>query len=330
MPNSAHSQLEEVIYHLRRSIERALRDRKLAGAKVVPAACEETGSFFYWYPAPGLDPRPVIVNIHGGGFALGDARKSDAMNCWMRDTHDVSVAAVEYRKTPLNAYPAAQDDVCAVIKHLVAHAKDYNIDPSRIYLMGFSAGACLALSAALMLEGDLRINIAGLLLHYPFVDAATDPGSLKTTSEELPVDMQRAFNAWYVGDADPKDPFVSPLFASDSQFAALPKTVICVAEGDVLEASAEQLSECMRNADCDVVYRCVRGVFHGYIEEAADIPTLIETSMPAALAAKGTDFVQTAARMMELTLQDLLGEPVSPAPFPLNGIEELRRIAASS
>ncbi len=330
MPNCAQNQLEEVIPHLRRSIDRALREKEIAGTKVVPVACDESESFFYWYPAPGDTPRPVVVNIHGGGFALGDARKSDAMNRWMRNVFNVGVVAVEYRKTPLNSYPAAQDDVHAAIVHLVAHADDYNIDPSRIYLMGFSAGACLALSAALMLEHDPDISIAGLLLHYPFIDAATDPGSLETVSDELPVDMQRAFNAWYVGAADPKDPLVSPFFASDEQLAALPRTVICLVEGDVLQASGEKLYERMRNAGCDVTCRCAQGVFHGYIEEAADIPTLIATSMPGALAAKGTAFAKTAAQMMELTMQDLLGISPSPAPFPLDGLDALARLTASS
>lgn len=247
---------------------------------------------------------------------------------WIRDAYDVNVAAVGYRRTPDFKFPCGAEDVRDTVLKLAACCQDLGVDAGQIYLMGFSAGACLVLSAALMLQELGSVQPAGLLLHYPFVDAATDPDEIEAESEDLPKDMQRLFNAWYVGDADPENPLVSPLHATDSQLLSLPKTVVATVQGDVLQASGAALYQKMEALGCEATLFEVPGAYHGYIEDAADLPTLVATSTPSRLAAKGAAFVDVTARTMRSTLDDLLGFPVNPLPFPSEGLPAFQALLA--
>lgn len=328
MESNPSAQLERAVAYLQRDLERVLDQRGVVGEKVALGQGGGNDPYYLWYPSKNASPRPTVIHVHGGGFALGDPRKADSMCQWIRDTYDVNVAAVGYRRTPDFKFPRGAEDVRDTVVKLAACRQALGVDVGRIYLMGFSAGACLALSAALMLQELGDIQPAGLLLHYPFVDAATDPDEIEAESEDLPKDMQRLFNAWYVGDADPENPLVSPLHATDSQLLNLPKTVIAAVQGDVLQASGVALYRRMETLGCEARLFEVPGAYHGYIEDAADLPTLVAMSTPSRLAAKGTAFVDVAAQAMRSTLDDLLGFPVNPLPFPAEGLSALQAVLA--
>jgi acetyl esterase/lipase len=58
------------------------------------------------------------------------------------------VVAMDYRLAPKSPFPAARDDVLSAIAYLKVYASELNIDPTRIALIGRSAGAQLALLSA--------------------------------------------------------------------------------------------------------------------------------------------------------------------------------------
>ena len=101
-------------------------------------------------------PRPAIVVIHGGGWIEGDkssfVTETKRVPGNIRDFAKLGfvAAAINYRLSREAAYPAGLDDCRCAIRWLRAHAKDFNIDPSRIGAYGNSAGAHLALLLAIM------------------------------------------------------------------------------------------------------------------------------------------------------------------------------------
>lgn len=88
-------------------------------------------------------PLPLIVFITGGGFIM--APKNNWIQQRMRLAESgYVVASIEYRHAPLSKFPLPVEDCKLAIRWLRAHAKQYNIDPERVGVLGNSAGGYLS------------------------------------------------------------------------------------------------------------------------------------------------------------------------------------------
>lgn len=116
----------------------------------------------------GVGAQPVVLFVHGGAWVSGDnnleASGSEQIKTLMqlRDK-GITIAAATYRFSNEAIFPAQIHDVKAAIRFLKANADKYDIDPTRIMTMGESAGAQLALLAAVSngeeaLEGSIGGN----------------------------------------------------------------------------------------------------------------------------------------------------------------------------
>jgi acetyl esterase/lipase len=88
-------------------------------------------------------PRPCVIVIHGGGWDGGDRTQLAAWNERLV-ARGCAVAAVSYRLAPRSVWPAQRDDVLAAIAWLKVNALRLGIDPTRLLLLGRSAGGQLA------------------------------------------------------------------------------------------------------------------------------------------------------------------------------------------
>lgn len=92
---------------------------------------------------PSGEPMPVLVFIHGGAFVRGD--KSDGiifdnvLNYFV--PHGVLGINATYRLAPEYQWPAGADDIRDIVRWVRENAREHGGDPTRIYLMGHSAGA---------------------------------------------------------------------------------------------------------------------------------------------------------------------------------------------
>jgi acetyl esterase/lipase len=100
-------------------------------------------------------PTPVVFNIHGGGWNHGTKESQTGFGSWFK--LGFAVVNVEYRMYPQSHAPGAVEDVRASMLYVVQHAKELNIDPNRIVMMGGSAGGHLALMAGL-LQSDNKFD----------------------------------------------------------------------------------------------------------------------------------------------------------------------------
>ena len=306
--------------YLRRQTARTLDARAMTGEWLAPELELGCASGCWLYRAAGTSPRPVVFELHGGGFALGDARKGDALRAWVRDTFDVNVVGIEYRLAPEHPFPAALNDVAGTVRRIV-DGSEVEVAPARAVLMGYSAGANLAVAYALLSQRDNSAPpVSGLALHYPCLDVAEriDPNGVRAC--DLPVDKMTAFSAMYAGERDKTDPLMSPVHADDGELAALPPTVFCPVEGDALLPQAETLYRRMVDVGASGVWNPVAGVYHGYIEDAADMETFRAISMPDTVATRPRGFQRDAARAVKTSLEHLLGPACHDVPFP--GLED--------
>lgn len=101
----------------------------------------------------GDKPLPVVVNIHGGAFRMGD--KSMGVNeiIGLVASGDYAGVSINYRLTGEAIWPAQIHDCKAAIRWVRGHAAEHHFDPDRIGVIGASAGGHLV--AMLGLTGGL-------------------------------------------------------------------------------------------------------------------------------------------------------------------------------
>jgi acetyl esterase/lipase len=94
-------------------------------------------------PKEGEGPFPAVLCIHGGAWRAG-SRQDLAKIAEMTAARGYVAVTVDYRLAPDARFPAQIEDCKAAVRWLRAEAKKYKIDPDRIGVVGFSAGAHLA------------------------------------------------------------------------------------------------------------------------------------------------------------------------------------------
>ena len=85
--------------------------------------------------------KPAVIYFPGGGFTTADHEKFIEMRYALARAGFV-VAAAEYRPVPVK-FPGLVEDGKAAVRYLREHADEYCIDPSRIGVLGDSAGGYL-------------------------------------------------------------------------------------------------------------------------------------------------------------------------------------------
>ena len=94
------------------------------------------------YTTPQLKNAPVMVYVHGGGWAEGDKGNVSSKPRFFLQNNVVFVS-VNYRLTPRAFWPSHIEDVAQAIAWVKDNIARYGGNPARLYLMGHSAGAHL-------------------------------------------------------------------------------------------------------------------------------------------------------------------------------------------
>jgi acetyl esterase/lipase len=128
------------------------------------------------YRPAGGGNHPIIVQIYGGAWQ-GGAPGSNAKAAQWLAAHGWVVFAIDYRHAPRSRWPAHLHDVRTALAWIRDHAAEYDADPTRVALMGRSAGAHLAMLAGYT-PGPLPVR-AVISLYGPvdLVDAYLHPPS---------------------------------------------------------------------------------------------------------------------------------------------------------
>ena len=240
------------------------------------------------YAPPSASPEPLLVYLHGGGFALGDLDTHDhpcRALCQLARIHVLSVA---YRLAPEHPYPAAVDDAFAALRYAQANAGSFGADPARVAIGGDSAGGNLATVIAQRTRDD-HPPCAQLLL-YPTVDIAGDWPSrhlfgrgFYLTSADMDL-----FNGWYLGAAQREllqHPELSPLRAADH--SGLCPALLVTCGFDPLRDEGEAYARKLDTAGTKVTTWREPGLLHGFVHMAAVSPVA-----DAALARVATEFAR--------------------------------------
>ncbi len=94
-------------------------------------------------PKEGEGPFPAILCLHGGGWVGGERQQMKGTIEAMAQRGYVAISP-DYRLAPQDRFPAQIEDCKAAVRWVRANAEKYRINPEKIGVFGFSAGAHLA------------------------------------------------------------------------------------------------------------------------------------------------------------------------------------------
>ncbi|MFZ4456463.1 MAG: alpha/beta hydrolase fold domain-containing protein [Bacteroidales bacterium] len=107
----------------------------------------------FWKPE-STTSTPVIISIHGGGWLHGPIDPFKAFDQYFLDKK-VAIVHITYRFTSEYPLPAPVYDAARAVQFVRYKAKEWNIDPKKIVVTGFSAGGC---SSLLLATGEDMAN----------------------------------------------------------------------------------------------------------------------------------------------------------------------------
>lgn len=202
--------------------------------------------------------RRTVLHVHGGGFMFGSARRSVDLAERLGRAVGGRVLAVDYRLAPEHPYPAALDDVLAAYRWLLAQG----FEASEILLCGESAGAGLALSAALAGRDRGLPRPGALYAMSPLADLEVTGASVDARKGQDPVvdrDLLTEMSAAYLQGHDPRDPLASPVHAD---FGGLPPLLVHASACEALVDDATRVAEAAGAAGVDVELRLFDDTVH--------------------------------------------------------------------
>ncbi len=226
----------------------------------------------------------VVLHLHGGGFVFNDVDVHDASARRLANRAGRAVVSVDYRLAPEHPFPAAPDDVDAVLGWLEREGAAHDLG-GPLLGHGDSAGANLALVAALRHPG----RFSALALIYPFLDPTAGFDSHRTETEGFdPREVAWYWTQYAGGDTrHHDDPDLAPLLSD--RLATLPPTFVMTSEHDPLCGEGEHLARLLAQQGVDVVATRYLGQIHGFWRH----PSVFGSAEP--LMAQVASFLSTHA-----------------------------------
>jgi acetyl esterase len=218
------------------------------------------------YVPEAAAPPPLLIYFHGGGFAYGSAPAWDGL---MRDlVHRAGIAVlnVDYRLAPEHKFPAGLLDALAAIQFAYRSGAAWGIDTGRLAAGGDSAGANLALAAAMTLRDAKTPALKSLLLFYGVFSGDFHSASwqmLGTGTYGLSqAQMEWVWSTYLEGPADRLDWRATPL---SGELSGLPPVQQIIGSLDPLLDDARELKARLDAAGVTNELNVYRGVNHGFV-----------------------------------------------------------------
>lgn len=210
--------------------------------------------------------QPVLVYLHGGGWVWGSVDTHDRLMREYAAGGGCAVIGPDYALSPEAAFPQAIEECAAVVRWVARQGAEWGLDPARIVLGGDSAGANLALGAALLLrETDPGLRLRGLLLNYGVFDADLATPSYRDFAEGYGLTLGKMRFYWECycpRPADRLNPLAAPLRAD---LRGLPPVLLHIAELDVLASENRAMAARLKQAGVETESRVFPGTAHGFL-----------------------------------------------------------------
>ncbi len=120
---------------------------------------------------------PLLMYFHGGGWVLGDKISHDRMVRELTEGVNATTVFVDYINSPDAKFPTQNEQAYASMLYAVEHARELNIDPTRLAIAGDSVGGNMSAVVTLLAKARKGPKISYQALFYPLVDYLSDNAS---------------------------------------------------------------------------------------------------------------------------------------------------------
>jgi len=217
------------------------------------------------YLPDNADKPPLIVYAHGGGFMQGSLPSWDAMLRELVRQSGVAALSVDYKLSPEHRFPVAFDEIVAMIRLAAREGSAFGIDPSKLAVGGDSAGANLALAAAVALRDAGERALGFMLLIYGCFSTDTESESWQRFGRGAGLSQTQMRWIWETYLEQPEqqgDWRAAPILAN---LAGLPPAHLIVGNLDPLLDDSHRLGKGLKQAGVPCELKVYEGLNHGFI-----------------------------------------------------------------
>ena len=228
----------------------------------------------------GSNPGDAVVFFHGGGLITGKASSAAFLTILERYVQNTGVPflTVNYGLAPENPGMIPAEDGIAAVQWMKKQAAALGIDPSRIAVMGESAGGCIAAGTAILAR-DTGIQLAKQILIYPMLDDRNTEydENFRCVDQYMMWKYDSNYAGWYahvgdkIGDED-NSPVVVP--ARNRNFDGMAEAYLEVGELDIFRDEVVAYASHFWKAGISAELHVWDGMTHGFDGTGIDTPQI--------------------------------------------------------
>jgi len=216
---------------------------------------------------------PLIIYAHGGGFMQGSLASWDAMLRELVRQSGVAALSVDYRLSPEQRFPVAFEEMVAMVRLAAREGAGFGVDPARLAVGGDSAGANLALAAALASRDAGQREVGFMLLIYGCFSTDTESPSWQRFGQGAGLSQTQMRWIWetYLERPEQQDDWrAAPILGN---LAGLPPAHLIVGNLDPLLDDSHRLAARLKEAGVPHELTVYEGINHGFIRYGRLIAT---------------------------------------------------------
>jgi monoterpene epsilon-lactone hydrolase len=201
-----------------------------------------------WVRVPEAQPERLILYFHGGGYVAGSPESHRPLIARLCKAAGAGALTLDYRLAPEFPFPACLRDAVDAYRFLIGKG----FPPLSIALAGDGAGGGLAISTAMAIRNAQMPMPAAVVAMSPWADLTLSGWSMMenaASDDVLSWDLLFVSARNYLKNANPADPYASPVFGNMRDF---PPIMVHTGSLEILRDDASRLGELAAAANVPV------------------------------------------------------------------------------
>lgn len=218
---------------------------------------------------PTSTPLPVVINVHGGGWCKPHSDRDLYFCRRLVKALGYLVVDVDYVLAPEYPYPAALEEIEALLNELPRLLPQWGGDPQNVVFCGQSAGGNLLGGVSHRKRYTKELTVKAQILAYPPCDNFTSHFGDEDLDER---GMATEYYGFYYNQSieERKNTDVSLTFATEADLTGLPPTDIITGGLDNLCPEGKRYFDLLQAHGVPSTYRCFEKSRHGFVVNLMD------------------------------------------------------------